>query len=454
MDSLLRLDSEITFGADWRAKNIYNAGNALGWLTRSYKQASVSQALSGRLYLAKSGWLLLSVPNALVRGLFDALTAPGAELPTGAVWGHDSDVLNAHISVMSAEEVKKIGADKINERGHHFGYSLGQLKEITPKTEHLSRVWAVQVSAPALSALRKSYGLSALLNNDHQFHITVAIRRKNVLRDNNVSRFDVASGRGELKAAAAEFGDIAQPGERGVCNAEVVGSSPSISTKQAGDPFVPTKGVIDAPEKSRSLDQVESAVSQNSEELAADHVPQVPGPKEKLPVGNSDILAQLLAAKAHSDNRRYDHKAQILRELMHKSPNDWVIDDAGPKYPGITHRPTNFRFHSRRQDIPVAVKAGSVYLDQLKSAPFSGPPIVYDQSKPVYANIRNHLQLLKSRGDRVLQTQRNDQTYRAAADPKYRHELALQAFRGEMPQPGYVDQLIERYGDNVLNAGV
>lgn len=191
----------------------YFAGNALGWLYRGNKQAATNHLLSGRLYLAKSGWLLLSVPNALVRGVYDAMSAPGAELPRAGVMNvpdTDENVLNAHVSVMTADEVAKIGADNINERGHMFGYSLGALKEITPKTNHLSRVWAIQISSPALSALRKSYGLSPLLNDDHEFHITVAVRRKNVLGNNDVgkggteqtSAFDQPISRGELKAAA------------------------------------------------------------------------------------------------------------------------------------------------------------------------------------------------------------------------------------------------------------
>jgi hypothetical protein len=62
----------------------YLAGNALGWLASGNKQASTNYPLSGRLHLSKSGWLLLSVPNALVRGVFDALTAPGRNYPPPA----------------------------------------------------------------------------------------------------------------------------------------------------------------------------------------------------------------------------------------------------------------------------------------------------------------------------------------------------------------------------------
>lgn len=192
----------------------YVAGNALGWLSRGNKQASTDHLLTGRLYLAKSGWLLLSVPNALVRGVYDALSAPGAELPRAGVMNVpnvDGELLNAHISVMTADEVAAIGADKISERGHSFGYSLGALTELDIRNvAGVSKVWAISVKSSALADLRKSYGLSPQLN-DHAFHITVAVRRKHVLKDNAVSKFDAASGRGELKAA--EVKDILPGGE-------------------------------------------------------------------------------------------------------------------------------------------------------------------------------------------------------------------------------------------------
>lgn len=195
----------------WRPESLpehpaYAVGHALGWLARGRKQASTNHPLSGRLYLAKSGWLLLSVPNALVRGVYDAMVAPGAELPRAGVLNVPNvaaDLLNAHISVFTADEVRQIGHTNINERGHAFNYSLGALKEIDVKNvAGVSKVWAITVSSPELSALRKSYGLPPLPNGDQPFHITVAVRRKHVLKDNDVAKFDNAAGRGELKAAA------------------------------------------------------------------------------------------------------------------------------------------------------------------------------------------------------------------------------------------------------------
>jgi hypothetical protein len=198
----------------------YVAGNALGWLYRGNKQASTQHPLSGRLYLAKSGWLLLSVPNALVRGVYDALAVPGAELPRAGVLNVpnvDADLLNAHISVMTADEVQSIGADKISERGHAFHYSLGPLTEIdVKKINGVSKVWAIKVSSPELAALRKTYGLPPLLHEQHAFHITVAVRRKGVLLTNDVCKggepvevgsFENPPSRGELKAAAVTGAD-------------------------------------------------------------------------------------------------------------------------------------------------------------------------------------------------------------------------------------------------------
>lgn len=206
MDGLSVLDPLTRDPAGLLLHPAYDIGNAIGWLARTGDKQAANHLLSGRLYLSKSGWLLLSVPNALARGVFDALTAPGAELPTSGslnVPNVRHDLFNAHISVMTADEVASIGATKINERGHLFYYGLGPLVEIVPKSiDGISKIWAVQVASPALSALRKSYGLPPLVHGDHQFHITVAVRRTKVLQNNAVSKFDRPVSRGELKAAA------------------------------------------------------------------------------------------------------------------------------------------------------------------------------------------------------------------------------------------------------------
>lgn len=186
---------------DWRACGY--AAAMLSLTAQRLKVASVPEtvhALQGKLYLSQSGWLLLAVPNALGRGAFDALCAVGAELPTRDT-GDPEAVYNAHISVMTKDEVDSLGGgSKINERGHMFAYTLGPVKELTPSGwGDVSKCWIIEIQSPELKALRKSYGLTALPRGDHEFHITIGIRRKRVLHGNDISKFHIT----HAKAATA-----------------------------------------------------------------------------------------------------------------------------------------------------------------------------------------------------------------------------------------------------------
>ena len=462
---------------NWRAGGLkehpaYIVGNAAAWLTKS-GTVGTNHYLTGRLYISKSGWLLLSVPNALVRGVFDAMTTAGAELPTSSAFNGksaDKDLLNAHISVMTAEEVKQIGADKITERGHQFHYALGQIREFSPRTDTLSRVWAIQAASPELAALRKSYGLTPLPNGDHQFHITVADRRKKVLQPNDVAKVD--GSRGTAKAASTDKAtyDCSCSGpcicpetctckRGGRCGAAHATADllPGGDADNMPDKTFPTEALAEGKQHERE----HTNNGQIAKEIAADHLSEDPAYYEKIrkiegeKTARPAIIQELLEAKNHSDNKRYGHKTQILRKLMEQSPQDWVIDDSAPKYPGITHTPTKFRFHTDRTAVPTGVKAAnSVYLNQAQQVfnPFtvSGQQIPYDSNKPVFENIQNQMAEVQRRGDFRLRADRNHQIWRAQLDPNYRYQLALQAFRGELPQPGLTDQLFERYGDGML----
>jgi len=146
-----------------------------------------SYALSGMLYAIPNGWVILSVPNALVRGVFDAMDEPGVELPPS---GEDGK-LNARISVFRPEEVEQLGGiDKITERGKRFAYSIGRLETVEPAGwPAMSRAWLLRVHSPELQNLRRSYGLSSLPNDGKfAFHITVAVRRRGVLGRNDTGK--------------------------------------------------------------------------------------------------------------------------------------------------------------------------------------------------------------------------------------------------------------------------
>jgi hypothetical protein len=297
-------------------------------------------------------------------------------------------------------------------------------------------VWAIQVASPELAALRKSYGLSPLPNGDHQFHITVAVRRKNVLAPNEVAKVD--GSRGTAKAAAADL-------------------LPGGAADNEPDSKFPPEALAEGKKHERE----HTNDGQIAKEVAKDHLSEDPAYYKKVRKIEGEknsrhaIIRELLEAKDHSDNKRYGHKAQILRKLMEQSPQDWAIDDSAPKYPGVTHTPTNFRFHTDRATIPQGVKsAGSVYLNQalqaFNPAAVTGPTAATPQNKTLLGKIHGQLSSAKQRGDFALQAERNHRMWRAQLDPNYRYQLAIQAFRGQLPTPSLTDQVIERYGDGAL----
>lgn len=159
------------------------------WLNKTAANTVTSYGLQGRLIRSNSGWILLEVPNALVRGAFGALNEPGVELPVKDTGDPDS-TLRAHISVMRPEELEAIGNPTLTELGQRFNYTLGPIKTCQPAGwADVSKVWFIEVQSPALKTLRKSYGLTPLPNqNKFEFHITIAIRRRHVLGTNTVAK--------------------------------------------------------------------------------------------------------------------------------------------------------------------------------------------------------------------------------------------------------------------------
>jgi 8-oxo-dGTP pyrophosphatase MutT (NUDIX family) len=512
------------------------------------------------------------------------------------------------------------------------GYSLGHLKEITPRNvAGVSKVWALQVSSPMLSAIRKSYGLQPFVNG-HPFHITVAVRRKNVLQANSTRKAAAAAkspqprvrvvvpykdqylmetlnnskwpenigkrrfigggietGETPEQAAARELfeelgvkikptafralGNDPREGwqhehylelpkhklKPGNFNA-TVGSDAVVTLSHGlpeGDDYMgPDIKKLLAPVLKKANDLLHGGAADNmsdskfpkeelaegaeherehtdndqiAKEIAKDHlqedpayykkveaiekdaatavvpVPQPPkppemredvtAPPEMPPPPTADVafgvvpppalppsgqqlqspqqtpeqeeqdkqaeskallLAELQAAKEHSDNKRYELKTQILRRLMQQSPQDWRVDDPKPYHKGITHGPTKFKFHVEPTAIPASVKAAarqprSAYMSALYNSYGLHRPITYNYNKTVAENIQDQMMMVKQRGDFMRNAKINHQRYMATLDPKYRYELAMKAMNNELEEEPMVDKMIGRYGDSFMN---
>lgn len=149
------------------------------WQTKTAAASQLSYSMKGRLTFSNSGWVVLEVPNALGNGAFQALNELGIEQPISSSLGR----YNAHISVIRPEEVEQIGGpDALKQyRGQMFSYSIGSVREITNPGgwPEVSKVWALEVKSPELLKLRNSFDLG---EPKYPFHITFAIRKRNVLR--------------------------------------------------------------------------------------------------------------------------------------------------------------------------------------------------------------------------------------------------------------------------------
>lgn len=165
-------------------EGVYQLGQAHSLLQKAGGVPEKAFLLAGQLYLSSSGWLMLSVPNSLVRAAYKSIGEPGWELPINS-----QGLLNAHISVMDPDEVAGLGGpEKISERGHTYRYNLGPTKTVTPDSWNgIGKVVYISVDSPELRDLRRSYGLPPL-RKGYEHHITVAVRKKRVLQTNEISK--------------------------------------------------------------------------------------------------------------------------------------------------------------------------------------------------------------------------------------------------------------------------
>ena len=63
-------------------------------------------------------------------------------------------------------------------------------------------------------------------------------------------------------------------------------------------------------------------------------------------------IDKLKKIKELSDDKRYGAKANELRKLILSRPSEFYIDSEEGNILGLTHRPTNFKFHLPREIYP------------------------------------------------------------------------------------------------------
>lgn len=78
---------------------------------------------------------------------------------------------------------------------------------------------------------------------------------------------------------------------------------------------------------------------------------------EDLSKDAAGLISMLREAKSFSDRSAWPAKHAILTRLMNDKPHDWFVDsDEGGHVVGITHKPTNFRYHMPRHLVPQNIK--------------------------------------------------------------------------------------------------
>lgn len=118
-------------------------------------------------------FLYLEVPNEVIDAFLKMIPERGLGKPSLA--NHPTEYVGAHISVIYPEEMKRV-KKRVKEIGDDFQYTLGKLYRTRPdKWGDVEEVYFITVNSPQLEGLRRKYGLRPKLN-DHDFHLTVAIR--------------------------------------------------------------------------------------------------------------------------------------------------------------------------------------------------------------------------------------------------------------------------------------
>lgn len=141
-------------------------------------------------------YVTLSVPESLVKSIYKCIKEDDPDIEDGPD--------DAHISVITTDELEEIGGvDKIDDKDFKtYRYELMSIESCDPEGwDEMDKVWFVQVKSRELEQLRTKYDLTTLPNEDHEFHITVGVRKKKAKAAQLVQEKTMLKGVVEKKAA-------------------------------------------------------------------------------------------------------------------------------------------------------------------------------------------------------------------------------------------------------------
>ena len=132
--------------------------------------------LTGKLKQTDDGFVYVKIDDNFIDGVFPLLPDDNIKKPPY----FDKDGIGAHISAITAEEIEKKKIDKIKELNEEIPFSFKEVHSTNPAGwDEMEKVWFVSVDIPKLVEIRKRYGLPETYENKgHDFHITVAVRKK------------------------------------------------------------------------------------------------------------------------------------------------------------------------------------------------------------------------------------------------------------------------------------
>jgi len=339
----------------------YHIGHAAVLLCQ-YKQAAdrppLSYGMKGKLYLSRTGWLLLDVPNAIGNGAFQALDEPGVEQPKQ----DSSGQYNAHISVARPEELEEIGGPEgIKERGKMFGFNLGVVREITGPAgwQDVSKCWVLEAKSPDLMEFRRNLGIG---EPKFPFHVTFAIRKKKRRQPSMIHMQKAAAravrvgesdihGKGLFAAQKFKDGDIIADRLMTI-----------LPDNEDG------KHVYEQSEDARYTNHSESP---NTEIIKGDGYVQMRATRDI--VSGEELTADYVRTTTVLGPLKYQYKGKPYGE---------------PK------------------------QADSIYMNAINQTPWT-----WDDSRGVVDNLVNHVGAIKQRGDRAVSEAAAQDRLANAADP-------------------------------------